>query len=1390
MQPTHIFIGGFKLRWYWKILLCVLCVWLFILGIYEIFFWYEDKKIQENWPKYRNQKLYNQAEYIQKEFSVMERTSFSILDQFVHQSSLIVDIARWNEHSRTKIFEQLLQFSEAKELDGRGIAIYNYKRECIAWHNCAPDISPALLDECLIGKRFSTISKSSRNVFVMLCTFVPIPHHILQQYVGVVVCFLPLDKNYPLSTRYIQSQSFANYILQQYDIQDIQIQYEQNSIIPKSAENSLISSLLNLNGQPLGYITLVSLPMNIILQRYREYTRQIQEIVTSFLAIFLTIFIFFYVANCKILNTKRTSFYTNWHFLLKAICLISTLLLLRQVLFWMSFPGQILAESWNSPEIFHSLVFGDWSDSLANLFVTSLIILGITSVFFIYIPKIPIARLKKGQLLLAFGIILITPWICQGLADLLDFLIHEIIRHSSIEIFNFIQLLPSYEVLGIYSSCLCLGIAILMCGVWWMRHLLELKNNLSFQWTLAFISISLLLWLFRQIISEDVIVFRYFAGPFLLFVAVLLSTFQFPKRLQVRSLFILLLISGLLYLSLAYSCRLKIRTTIEDQSEEFQSRLYRQTMELSLDIFERNSEIVQALEEKKRDMAFLLWAKSPLSERLDNLHLIVFAKTMSENDRKKHPEAKEFFEKSQERFFILSQFSLNMPNSEPKLSDINPETRQILENVPGYGNEGQNLLFFRGILPIRNASKELIGVLALFIRYPKIGKVLPIPELFLKKNSTPAFPLLMNNFEDGIMTHSNNPYLPKDFRLSKNILAQVQNQQKRIWCEEKIENRWYDNFYFSWIEQTRISQPISDAESSKQSKESDTEQKRKEVLQSQIITKENIGMIGYPLWSWLFDIFYYIQFLLFNLSVTFFITFCYSIIKWFYQGHSWLQESWFSFEHKLLLVFILISGIPVFVMGFVNKQRAVDQIWENYTRILTGQLENAEKAVREETIPPLLPNQITSSMVTDSFSQSWGERNKSVLNFYLATYPFDLQCFPLLSATNRRELFQTELLSERLDGKAFYHLILQRKEIYITLESIANYRFVVGYKTLNSSLDKRYTVGIIAIPMIYQNEKVQSEIAEIVATIFTIYAIAFLLVVLVAIFLAYQISKPLTRLMSGIHKVSQGELNFEIPITSKDEFGKVVQAFNQMTKDLQSSRQKLIQAEKDAAWREMSRQIAHEIKNPLTPMKLSAQHIQRAYNDQAKNFDKILEKGINTIIDAIENLSRTASTFSEFAKFTKPNLGIYNLDSLLLDCINLFSHTENISIESQIEKLPEIITDPHQIKRVLINILTNAIQAIQKPPGKIKVIAQQISSTEISIMVQDNGVGIPESVKAHLFEPNFSTKTHGSGLGLAICKRAILLMGGDISIESQENQGTTVKIQLPIAAENSKLLNI
>ena len=223
----------------------------------------------------------------------------------------------------------------------------------------------------------------------------------------------------------------------------------------------------------------------------------------------------------------------------------------------------------------------------------------------------------------------------------------------------------------------------------------------------------------------------------------------------------------------------------------------------------------------------------------------------------------------------------------------------------------------------------------------------------------------------------------------------------------------------------------------------------------------------------------------------------------------------------------------------------------------------------------------------------------------------------------------------------------------------------------------------------------------------------------------------------------------------------------------------LIQAQRDAAWGEVARRLAHEIKNPLTPMKLSIQHLRRAYLDGAQNFGEILEQVTQTVIGQIEALSRIASEFSAFARMPRRTLAPCPPGEVVAEAVQLFSQDFRVEFNlSAAPDLPEIMADREEFRRACINILRNGVQAMGEN-GRMEITVSR-SAQGVRIAFRDFGHGIPDDVKEKLFQPNFSTKTDGMGLGLAIVKKTVTDMGGTVSIESTVGEGTTVTLDIPV----------
>jgi nitrogen fixation/metabolism regulation signal transduction histidine kinase len=272
-------------------------------------------------------------------------------------------------------------------------------------------------------------------------------------------------------------------------------------------------------------------------------------------------------------------------------------------------------------------------------------------------------------------------------------------------------------------------------------------------------------------------------------------------------------------------------------------------------------------------------------------------------------------------------------------------------------------------------------------------------------------------------------------------------------------------------------------------------------------------------------------------------------------------------------------------------------------------------------------------------------------------------------------------------------------------------------------------------------------------------------------------------LESKLKGMRLGRRNEKIDYNLNDEIGQLVLQYNKTVDELERSARLLAKSERETAWKSMARQVAHEINNPLTPMKLSIQQLQRTKKMNDDRFDDYFEKSTGMLIEQIDNLSRIAGTFSNFAKMPEANFERVDIASRLYSVVQLFisSNEELEFIYSGTKKDIFVYADPEQLVQVFNNLLKNAIQAIPEDKiGQINVLLTDTGS-HVKIEIQDNGTGVDHELYDKLFVPNFTTKNTGMGLGLAITKNIIEISGGTISFSSEKGSGTTFTVNLPKA---------
>jgi two-component system, NtrC family, nitrogen regulation sensor histidine kinase NtrY len=302
-----------------------------------------------------------------------------------------------------------------------------------------------------------------------------------------------------------------------------------------------------------------------------------------------------------------------------------------------------------------------------------------------------------------------------------------------------------------------------------------------------------------------------------------------------------------------------------------------------------------------------------------------------------------------------------------------------------------------------------------------------------------------------------------------------------------------------------------------------------------------------------------------------------------------------------------------------------------------------------------------------------------------------------------------------------------------------------------------------------------------------LFVLLFALSVLVAVFISNWTLRPLDLLKRALSGVALRGANEPIRYRGDDEVGQLVQVYNLKVQELHESAERLALSERETAWREMARQVAHEIKNPLTPMKLGIQQFQRSWDPSAPNAKERLERFSNAMVEQIDALNGVATAFSQFAQMPIAQPQELDLNDVVRAAVDVFRATPNIRI--MLNEHPDllVLADREHLLRAFNNLLKNAVQAIPDDREGEVIVSVRRQEGEAIVEITDNGCGIPESSRDRIFTPSFTTKSSGMGLGLAMVKRIVDSAGGRVwftSVSNDENmngeEGTIFHVALPM----------
>ncbi len=384
-----------------------------------------------------------------------------------------------------------------------------------------------------------------------------------------------------------------------------------------------------------------------------------------------------------------------------------------------------------------------------------------------------------------------------------------------------------------------------------------------------------------------------------------------------------------------------------------------------------------------------------------------------------------------------------------------------------------------------------------------------------------------------------------------------------------------------------------------------------------------------------------------------------------------------------------------------------------------------------------------------------------------------------LQVSSEGNVYNKGVLSKKMDPVAYYHLEKMRKVLYLQKEKVGTFSFYSMYSPVRDDEGQAY--AYINIPYFTSQPELEKEISNFLVTIINLNAFIFLIAGLIAVFITNRITDSFSLISDKMKEVNLGKMNEAIIWNRNDEIGELVQEYNKMVAKLGESATALAKSEREGAWREMARQVAHEIKNPLTPMKLSIQYLQKAINNNQENVKELSASVANTLVEQIDHLSKIAADFSQFANIGSTNSTLFDLHEVIFSLKELYAANEHVSFAwNMADGHVMLQADKTQMNRLFTNLFANAVEACSEKGHCHIIVNEKKGIDTILISIRDNGEGIPPDMQERIFVPNFTTKSSGTGLGLAMCKGIVEQAKGHIWFETEQGAGTVFHVELPI----------
>ena len=1266
-----------------------------------------------------------------------------------------------------KLFEEFLNLKLDKSLQ---IELYNSKLELLAFSGRRLDSDIYSLQRALKGNKFSVIKEI--GFFTYLIIYSPVNSSKDDAGVsGVLLCAKLLDVKDQIGKKFHQSEGMIKEIGREIKSEPMLIPADvisgRMSFDSASYSDKIQIDLPAVDKAIIGKLLLNDYSKLVHIQSIETLEK---KIISALIFGFTVIFFLLCLNFSKAIPARLPKF----------AIFISVLTLIRYLWLKFSFPSAILRIEIFSPGDYASTFGFGIARSLGDLFITSSFILLVALYgFFITVSGSSYTSLvsRKESRLSASLKIIVSIVIFFLVIYLFGIIIQSIVYDSNLQFFDKANVIPA-------SSLFTLNLALLI-----------------FAFSMFLFLVSLVIIGNRKLVANVFSENKYRKFSFILLLALIILvnffTAGFFKEFNLEGSYRFIIIilsftfgvylSSKLYLSKTYNvfnirnfsiiiifCMVTVPGILLEKitsqethfveliggriSEKEDDRVrYLLITELSRLADSKRLESELNDKSKQQELAFSVWSDSKLSEESFNTAVVI-----TDTNRRKKSDfifgpanlnadsvlafaerslfKKKIAQKLPDTLLLTDSLALEEEPEEFEFESEEPENVFEAEKITVLKNDIEK--YYLGIVPLeilnlRGTNFETkLGYLMTAVEYESKNYLLQSStqlfrnysgdKLFDKLISTPV----ITEYVGGEIVGSTNRDLSKENTISLNAFREsVKNKpEKSGWRYEIINNEKYRTYYI-------------------------------QAAPEELTLDERIFAISLKRSDVKLIIFFYLKFILFTVVIYLAVLSVLALILL-----SRIRSLQFNFREKLFASFFLVSVIPIILLAIYTRSFIKNKYDGNFQNQIISDLNLVSQSLKsaQTGIGKIDSLGVESgTIMTKSIQQS--DKNFNLFSKYR------------LVATTDEELYKSDMLDTRADADAYYNVYVMKKDFYSKTKELGPYSFIVGYRPLFDS--RNNLIGLISSQTVYKQNLMNEELTEILTFIFGTYFIVIIILLIFVTFMTDRISKPILSMQLATEKIAKGESNVALEIKSNDELGKLVQSFNKMTSELEISKQKLKKIEREAAWRDIARRVAHEIKNPLTPMKLSIQHLYDMYASPGKeDFENSLKKTRDIIIKEIDKLNRIATEFSDFAKLPGKDYESTDLNEVIEEVVSLYSRSKDITFLRSLDPLIERIwADKQELNRVFQNLIKNSIQAIDER-GEIQVKTYR-SNGRIVAEVIDNGCGIDPEIMAHLFEPNFSTKSTGMGLGLAITKKSLDEMKAEIKFQSNNGRGTRALIK-------------